>query len=563
MLKKFNNMNKISTKLLVVFIIVTIISSIAGITGMVIMQKTDKDYGNALINYGFAQGSIGKLGMAINENRAYVRDIVFLTDEKMLQDTYDKIQANVTKINELLEEVRPTNTSKDARDLFESIEKQLGEFRSVRDQVVEYGMKNDEENAYSLWIEQGSPIINKIAEDTETLLNMNVTVGARVSDDLTENGIVVTVVMIFVIIAGYVVSILLALFMAKKISGPIIEVQKAAAQLAEGNLDVNITSDLQDEVGQMTHSFMEAMTLMKHYITDINRGLNEIAQGNFNIVPEVVFKGNFKGIESSIFEITRSLSITMGDINEAADQVATGSEQVASGAQSLAEGAGEQASTIEELVATINEVSEQVSSNAQGAQQTSGQAKQIGGEARRSNEKMNDMVNAMESINTASKQIALIITNIESIASQTNLLSLNASIEAARAGEAGKGFAVVANEIGQLANESAEAAKNTKDLIEASLKAVQSGTSIATETATMMKGVIDGIQLTIEQMEEIAEKSQVQAESVKQVEGGISQISMVVQNNSATAQESSATSEELSGQAQVLKELVARFKLRA
>lgn len=562
MLHFYNNIKKISTKLLLVFIVVSIVSSIAGVTGAVIMKTSDTRYGNALINYGFAQGDLGKLGMVLNENRAYVRDIVFLTGEKELQEAYDKVQQNAQDVNTLLETVRATTITVEGNTLLDSIEADLATYREIREQVISYGMGNDQDNAYKIWMEEASPLINNIVVNTEKLLQMKVTAGTVESEELTSTANSSLLVMVILIVMGIFLSVILALILSKSISKPIIMVQKAAAQLADGDLDIDISSNLKDEVGIMTGSFMEAVSLWKAYISDISGGLSQIADGNFNIIPKEKYKGAFVEIEQSILKIIFSLSDTLGMINQVADQVAIGSEQVALGAQTLAEGATEQASTIEELVATMNEVSEQVLANSNLAKQSSSQALKIGEKAQNSNEEMKNMLHSMTAITEASNQIALIINSIEDIASQTNLLSLNAAIEAARAGEAGKGFAVVAEEIRQLASQSALAAKNTRTLIETSIAAVSEGTEISHKTAEILQEVIRSIHETIEQMKDIANKSEQQTVSARQVDLGISQISSVIQSNSATAEESSAASEELSSQAQNMKELVGHFILK-
>jgi methyl-accepting chemotaxis protein len=270
---------------------------------------------------------------------------------------------------------------------------------------------------------------------------------------------------------------------------------------------------------------------------------------------------DYEPIMEALRNIRNNLSDALSRINESADQVANGSEQVSSGAQALSQGATEQASSIQELAATINDISNQINSNAQNAKEARKEAEGAEKNVLTSNQKMVEMNQAMMQISDKSNEIGKIIKTIEDIAFQTNILALNAAVEAARAGEAGKGFAVVADEVRNLASKSGDAAKNTTLLIEESMRAVENGTKISTDTAKSMHQVVESTKRINMIIENVAEASDKQAVAVNQVTQGIDQISSVVQTNSATAEQSAAASEELSGQAHIMKGLVQQFKL--
>lgn len=559
----FKNTKKISTKLLVSFMIVAVVSAFSGIMGTYMLQDTNKKYSAALEDYGFAQGVIGKLGMAINENRAYTRDIVFLSDKSDLDKAYNLIQQNADKIDKLVEEVRPSNKSETAQALFAEIEKLLGDYRVARDEVVKLGMANvDIELAYNIWDTKASPIINEVADKIDELLKLNTDGGTEISDRLSETGFKSNIFMISAVVAGFIISILLSLSISKSISHPIMLVENAAKKLSKGHLDIKMHVDSKDEIGRMTDSFGEASNMFSEIIADVSRGLSEIAEGNFNIDARADFKGDFLKIKDSITMIIESLSNTLGQINQAADQVSSGAEQVASGAQSLSQGTTEQASSIEELSATIIEISQQVRRSAENAENASRLTQESSNEVNRGNEQMKLLTRAMSEISSTSSEIGKIIKAIEDIAFQTNILALNAAVEAARAGTAGKGFAVVADEVRNLAGKSAEAAKNTTALIESAITAVENGNKIADDTAKSLEKIVYSTEQSASLINDIAKATVAQSESINQVTEGVDQISSVIQNNSATAEESAAASQELSAQARMLKQLVNGFKLK-
>lgn len=345
---------------------------------------------------------------------------------------------------------------------------------------------------------------------------------------------------------------------------PIESIVVAAENISEGNLDIDIKAESQDEIGRLARAFQKTAEVLSGIISDESYLLAKMADGNFSgesRAPEY-YKGAFVPILESLGQINVQLSDTLRKIGASSDQVNAASDQMAVAAQGLAEGSTEQAGAVEELLATVNQVADQVQSNAKGAQEVSEKAGRVGEYAKESNGQMEQMTAAMDKISGTSKEIAAIIDAIEDIASQTNLLSLNAAIEAARAGEAGRGFAVVAEEIRQLATQSSIAANNTRNLIETSISEVDNGNKIAKVTAESLERVTSGIVEIAQIAVEVKESSEQQAESMKQVTGGIEQISEVVQSNSATAEESSATSEELSAQAEGLNELVRGFVIK-
>lgn len=385
-------------------------------------------------------------------------------------------------------------------------------------------------------------------------------------DDNDKNEAVIKMLITLIILS--VVSLLIILgaifILIDKMLNPINSVVTAAENIARGNLDIDITKNTDDEIGKLADAFADTTTTLRTIINDENYLLHEMAKGNFTVesnAPEY-YIGAFEPVLSSVKEINNKLNHSLMQINQSADQVSMGAEQLSSSAQSLAGGATEQAGAIEELLATVNNITEQAEQNSINTNVTSSDARLMGEKAQESIGQMHKMIEAMKRIDETSGQIENIIQSIQSIANQTNLLSLNAAIEAARAGEAGKGFAVVATEIRELAGQSADAVLNTSQLIESSVNEVKNGNKIAFETEESLQSLIEGLEKIVVSIETVKEASEEQTESLKQINQGIEQISMVVQNNSATAEESSATSEELSAQAANLNDMVGQFQLK-
>ena len=368
---------------------------------------------------------------------------------------------------------------------------------------------------------------------------------------------ILLVVIIIVATKGYQ-------FLAKNLIEPIVELDHAVVSMSKGDLSTEIAYEGESELGVLAESLRKTLDMLKKLVMDFTYLLKQFQEGNFNVNSEhpEAYIGDFSELLERLVQMVGSFSDTMRGIDNAADQVSEGANGLAMSAQDLAQGASDQAASIQELLATVTEVTEQVVENTKTTDKAHDYAKAVGQQAKVSQDKMKELTGAMESIKSTSGEIENIIIDIEEIASQTNLLSLNAAIEAARAGEAGKGFAVVADQIRKLAEDSAVSATKTRELISKSIREVQKGNEITSQTAEALDSVLremDNIVLAVAQIRTASDK---QAASVKEIEKGFEGISAVVQNNSAAAEETSATSEELSAQAVALKGMVERFQLR-
>jgi methyl-accepting chemotaxis protein len=344
---------------------------------------------------------------------------------------------------------------------------------------------------------------------------------------------------------------------------PIQEATEVLAELAQGNLQVEVESDYQGDHAMIKHGINQTVESLRRYVSEISLTLEKMAQGDLNQEITSNYDGDFLSIKEALNQISIQLSKTMRDINMASDEVGSGAKQIADGAQALAQGTTQQASSIQELTASIENIAGETKQNAVNANNANDRAVNVRKNAQVGNDQMEHMMTAMEAINASSNDISKIIKVIDDIAFQTNILALNAAVEAARAGEHGKGFAVVAEEVRTLAARSAEAAKETTTLIEGSIEKVAVGTGIADETAESLREILSEIGEVTDLVSNIARASNDQATEIAQVSLGIEQVSEVVQVNSATAEESAASSEELSSQADLLKSMINQFKIKA
>ena len=367
------------------------------------------------------------------------------------------------------------------------------------------------------------------------------------------------------VVAVFIAILLIILLVRNIIGKPVAELNNVATKIAEGELDQTIRHSSNDELGELADNFSKTVVRLRDYvdyIDEVAEKLQEIARGNLDFSLSHDYVGEFAKIKDSLEGISLSLNETLGQINVSAGQVAEGSSHVAEGAQTLSQGSLQQTDAVEMLASHINEVSDGIQKTAAGAQKASQISRDVGSRILESNEKMQHMNLAIQKISNKSTEIHNIIKTIEDIAFQTNILALNASVEAARAGVAGKGFAVVADEVRDLASKSSEAAKNTTVLIDQTVEAVEEGSTMARDTAESMLAVVEQADEVNKLIEGIAEYSAKQASATEEVLRGIDRISDVVQSNLSTAEKSAAASEELSGQANMLKELVSKFRLK-
>lgn len=375
-------------------------------------------------------------------------------------------------------------------------------------------------------------------------------------------------VLLIIPIVGIIAILILGKMMLKALTENILEpleqLETAADAISQGNLDIDVTYESEDELGSLAQSFRKTSSTLKEVIGDINQLLTEFAKGNLDARSENrdVYRGDFNEVLVKLREVESGLSQTISNVKQSSDQVSAGADQLAESAQGLAEGATDQAAALEELTASVNEVASHVEENTKSTDRVHDQAKEVAIKADSGTAKMKELIVSMKHISDTTNDIQTVIEKIESIASQTNLLSLNASIEAARAGEAGRGFAVVAEQIKELAEESASSAEETRVMLTNSLNQVEIGSGVADQTSQFMTEMIEQLDVVVMEVAKIRQVSDRQAESVKQISQAIEQVNGVVQENSATSEQVSATSQELSASAEGLDEMISGFKIR-
>lgn len=497
----------------------------------------------------------------INVNAAArnIREMALNNDASSYDNYEQTVKKMLAEVDTQLNNLKKSGVVPDAD--YEEYSSALSDWGNIGYSIMEKIKSGDKDKAVDSILNDCTPALNKAVEIAIRLDEM--------TDKQSSRSVRVTVIFAVAGVACIIVCLVLAWKLTTKtgkkvletILVPLREVEAVAQELTDGNLHSTLEYHSDDEIGRLAHSMRKSIRILGSYVDDIGRAMKMFADGNFDVQPEVEWKGDFVGILNSFMMFEKSMAEVIKGIQHVSDEVSSAAEQVAASSNDLADGATNQAAVVEELTATVEGVSEQVEKNSKTAKEISGRVDKLGNAILESNGKMKDMVDSMNEINGASKEIDKIIATINEIAAQTNLLALNASIEAARAGEAGKGFAVVANQVNVLADQSAQAAKESATLIETSVKAVEKGMVIAGQTASQLQEVAENSQIITKEVTNIADTLETQATEIKQINDGIEQINDVVQTNSATSEECAASSQEMSSEAENLREMIQKFKI--
>ena len=495
----------------------------------------------------------------INAAARNVREMA-LNDDASSYDGYEKTIAKLLDdVDSQLEIIKNKGVVSDEK--YTEYATALSDWSKISSSILEEIKSGNQQQGVEDILNKCTPALNKLVNIALELDEITDAVSAKA----VQNTVVYAILGVVFIVFFLVMACMISGKTSKRVLGSILEplhaIEDVAKELTEGNLHSTLDYRSEDEIGRLAHSMRKSIRILGSYVDDIDRAMKLFSEGNFDVQPNVEWKGDFVGILHSFMDFEASMAKMVKGIQRASNQVSGGAEQVSSGATELADGATNQAAAVEELTATVENVAEQVRHNSQSASEISTKVVVLGDDILENDTKMHEMVKSMLEIKNASMQIDQIIETINDIASQTNLLALNASIEAARAGEAGKGFAVVADEIRKLAEQSASSAVNTRELIEGALKEIDEGNVASKNAEEALKSVIDGIESIAETSKQLSEESKQQAEAMEQAEIGVNQISEVVQSNSAAAEETSATGEELSAQADTLKGLIGKFIL--
>lgn len=559
---------KIREKLSKSYLQVIFIASISAIVGIGALLIMTRMYNNALTNYGFSQGDIGKAMTAFADARSDLRGAIGYDEEGIIKGLKEDYYVKQDSFNTYLAEIEKSTVTKAGRDAYNQILADLDGYWELSDELIELGATTDEassKEAQDRAVKELKTMYEAVYNDLENLMDINVQKGDQLESILAVMEIIAVIIMIAVIILSILSGRKYGNQIADGIARPLQQMSERLKTFAEGDLDSEFPEhDAKDEVAEMIETARQMADNLNVIISDSGKLLNEMADGNFAIATEHEerYTGKFNDLLVGIRNMNRKIDESLRQVEETAEQVSLGSGNMAEAAQSLAEGATEQAGAVEELQATIADITANVEHTAENLQKSHADARKYADDADHSREQMHAMVEAMQRISESSMKIENIISELEDIASQTNLLSLNASIEAARAGEAGKGFAVVADQIRKLAEQSAASAVSTRELIEGSIHDVEEGNKAVALVSETLDEVIKGINDIADTSKSLSENSQSQATAMEQAEQGVNQISEVVQSNSAMAQETSATSEELSAQAETLDNLVRQFTLR-
>ena len=537
----------------------------------------------ALISTVVIRSNIEKITKVWSPSLEYLQDLETMTAKYRIKQYQHLVESDAAVMNSCEEEIKKLESqiqdtdakleaimsanskAQKGQDDYEVANAAWKKYRGASDEILQLSREGKQQEASKL-------MTGEVYEDYKSFSKKLTILRDKFQVELdqakTMANVCTVIIFIVIVAAGLaiaVVTTMIGKIITNSITEPVKQIDAAVASLRKGELSnvEMLTYESEDEFGDTIRNLKEAMGILADYVSEISVEVKAIAQGNLTRNGDDItdFLGDFSELKTSLLYILKRFNSTLTEISNLAEQVSSNSSEVENASKSLADGATEQAGVIEELNATIDTVVDMAEDTAKETQNASARVKASANKANEEKEKMNELLTEMEHITEISKEIGNIITDIEDIASQTNLLSLNASIEAARAGEAGKGFAVVADQIGKLAADSAKSAVNTRDLIDKTLVEIEKGNTITRTTADAFNQIITDMESFAELAENTMEKANSQAESLEQIGQGIEQLSGVVQGNAASSEENTAISINLAEGAAKMHDRVNIFKL--
>lgn len=559
---------RIEKRLKVSSFITLCLTSCAAVVAIIVMSVVISRYNHVLTYYAFPQGDIALAMNEYAEIRSATRAIIGYDNEDEIAAVMAQHDEALQEVERLMDEIEKSIVTPEGEASFKKMEDALAAYCAKDAEIVEIGKTTDATQnaaAQHMAINELTPLYNAVDEAFTELMDVNVIKGDEAQTLLSTLAWSLIAFIVILVLAAFFISNKLSITTAKGIVEPMHQLSDRLNGFAQGDISSPFPQDdNDDEISDMIKTVSGTTVKIRTIVNDMDELLGNMAEGNFDIHSSCreEYVGEFSGLLEATRKMNQQINQTLSDIKGSSDMVSAGATNLAEASHALAEGATDQAASIEELQAMVSEISAGMGKTTDISNNAYERATQCAEEAEKSRSEMEVMIDAMNKINETSKDISNIIIEIEDIARQTNLLSLNAAIEAARAGEAGKGFSVVADQIRNLADQSAKSAVSTKQLIVESINKVEEGSQASVKTSETLVRVVELMKTVAESSRDISEMVTKEAESIEQANQGIIRISEVVQSNSATAQETSATSEELSAQAATMDEAVARFNLK-
>lgn len=554
----------IKKKLMNSFMVIVVISILTSFISLICLQIINDRYKDAMNNYGFSQGQVGLLGIKVEHSYSMVKEIIVVGNTSDV-DRIKTIKEDIEKCNEdinlLLQNIDKENLQNDKeQELINNIKSDIESYEQVKDRIIELGTNNKTAQASQLLRGQGNPAMDLLTVDISELLSIKIEQCNLLINRLNRLRIIFVMIILVTIALSVIFAMKSSKYLSDVIGNPIIKMSKIAKRICDGDLDVEIQCESNDEIGELAQSFSKMVIAIKSYISEISSILGDISNGNLNCSIEEEYKGNFIEIRKSLENIIISINDIFQNIGQATIDVKANSEKAAEMAELLSNGSKNEKDAVRELCISIDQINKQVNKNADNAVNTSTITNTLAANIENSNIMMDKVIEAMENIENSSKSIITIMNTINDIAERTNLLALNAAIEAARAGDLGSGFAVVANEVKGLASQSADAARETNNIIKESIKAVNNGKLLVYDTANTLNESLKNVSKTRELSEYIEDSSKEQYESIAIVNERINKITETINRTVEVAENSAISSEELKSQSSKLEMMINKFK---